>query len=189
MGYKLIAADFEYLGDASQYMTRQKSVSGKTDAPDLNEILKRAKACSDPAERKRIIEEYNAQVTAEKKAAASNKNSEAFLYDARADMEWIIKRAPNFGLHFLFYFEQAVDFMNLRMDSNLFKHKILFSMSVDASNFIMGRKKASEIGSGVFLYKTTDKEETYLMRPHIFKGIPLNNGWFVDNSGYVVQKL
>lgn len=43
-------------------------------------------------------------------------------------MEWIIKRASNYGLHFLFCFDQGRDFINLRLDENAFRHKILFSM-------------------------------------------------------------
>ena len=179
MGYKLIAADFEYLGDGSVQIPEKLNVSRKSSGPDLNEIMKTAMACTDEAERKRMIEEFNAQVNSEK--------STGKLYNAMDDMKRIVKNAPAFGLHFLFCFEQAADFTHLSLDARVFKHRILFSISEEESILFTGRKKASAISGGVF-FKTTDKEDVCSMRPHIFKNIPLN-GFFVDDKGEVVQNL
>lgn len=188
MGYRLMAADFEYLGGDSAHIPEQLNVPRKSGTPDLNEIMRKVRACSDSAERKRMIEEYNAQVKTENSERNNSGKGAGKLYNAMDDMKWIVKYAPAFGLHFLFCFEQAADFMNLRLEAGVFKHRILFSMSAEGSVFFTGRKKASETGAGVFLYKTTDREEVYSMRPHIFKGIPLNDEWIVDDNGEVVEK-
>jgi hypothetical protein len=144
--------------------------------------MKTAMACTDEAERKRMIEEFNAQVNSEK--------STGKLYNAMDDMKRIVKNAPAFGLHFLFCFEQAADFTHLSLDARVFKHRILFSMSEEGSILFTGKKNAAMIGGedGIFLYKNTDKDEMCSMRPHIFKNIHLN-GFFVDDKGEVVQNL
>ena len=192
MGYELMASDFEIHGGRG-LIPAQKSKSepvdeNKSPIPSLSEILKKAKNC-DPDGKRRMIAEYNASVQEYKAAGkksheeeASQEEEKLAIRDARNDLKWILEKGPLGGLHFLFYFEDADDFTNLP----LFKHKLLFAISTNASSSITGNKKASEIEEGVFLY--TNGKDVYTMRPHIFKGIPLN-GWIVDDNGDVVQKL
>ena len=92
-----------------------------------------------------LFVKYSVQGTSEDEESNS-------IYDARNDVEWIIKRASNYGLHFLFCFDQGRDFINLRLDENAFRHKILFPMSKDESISIMGSRKANEIGDGTCIY-------------------------------------
>lgn len=196
MGYELMASDFEILG-GSDFISVPKQKSkpvdeNKPQIPTLSEILEQVKNCPDPDEKRRIIAEYNASVqeynTADKKAQeeeAAQEEEELTIRDARNDLEWILKNGSFFGLHFLFYFEQGCDFVNLRMRSQVFKHKILFSMSKDDAMEI-GCRKASAIDAGTFVY--SNGKDVYTMRPHIFNGIPLN-GWIVDDEGNVEQKM
>lgn len=196
MGYELMASDFEILG-GSDFISAPKSKpkqveDNKPQIPTLSEILERVKNCPDPDEKRRIIAEYNASVqeynAADKKAQeeeVAQEEEELTIRDARGDLEWILKNGSFFGLHFLFYFEQGCDFVNLRMRSNVFKHKILFSMSKDDAMEI-GCRKASAIDAGTFVY--SNGKDVYTMRPHIFSGIPLN-GWIVDDEGNVEQRM
>ena len=57
LGYELLASDFEILGgDAESYEPpKVNKPQAKIDLPDMNEILERVKACSDPDEKRRII--------------------------------------------------------------------------------------------------------------------------------------
>lgn len=191
LGYELLASDFEILGgDAESYEPpKVNKPQAKNDLPDMNEILERVKACSDPDEKRRIIADYNqqkAQYDAQQETEEDDKEpSMPAIYDARSDLEWIIKRASSYGVHFLFCFDQGQDFINLRMDEHSFRHKILFSMSRDESLSIMSGRKASEIGDGVCLY--SNGKELYTMRPHIYRGVPCN-GWMVDDDGKIVQR-
>ena len=98
---------------------------------------------------------------------------------------WIIKRASNYGLHFLFCFDQGRDFINLRLDENAFRHKILFPMSKDESISIMGSRKANEIGDGTCIY--SNGKDAFTLRPHIYRGVPCN-GWTIDDNGNIVQR-
>lgn len=189
-GYENLASDFDILGDgATEPVVQEKPYSQRDSSlPDMSEILQRFRECDDPEEKKRIVEEYNRRrAEAESNPVQTVDEDEGYggIYDARDDMEWIIKRASNYGLHFLFCFDQGRDFINLRLDENAFRHKILFPMSKDESISIMGSRKANEIGDGTCIY--SNGKDSFTLRPHIYRGVPCN-GWTIDDSGSIVQK-
>ncbi len=189
-GYENLASDFDVLGDGATEPVKQETPRPQRDSslPDMSEILQRVRECDDPEEKKHIVEEYNRR-RAEAEDNAVQKPDEdgeySGIYDARDDMEWIIKRASNYGLHFLFCFDQGRDFVNLRLDENAFRHKILFPMSKDESISIMGSRKANEIGDGTCIY--SNGKDFFTLRPHIYRGVPCN-GWTIDDTGNIVQR-
>ena len=153
----------------------------------MSSVMERVAAAKDIGEKKKILEEYNARVAqyeAMKQSGGGNEKSGP-VYDAREDMKWILKRASAYGIHFLFAFEQARDFLDTRIDENSFRHKLLFSMSRDDSASIMGSRKANEIDKGVCVY--SDGKDTFTMHPHIYFGVPCN-GWQVDEQGTVTPR-
>ena len=192
-GYENLASDFDVLGDGATELTEQERTHSQRDTilPDMNEILQRFRECKDPEEKMRIkteIAEYNQRVAEANKGLAQNGvEDEVYggIYDARADMEWIIKRASNYGLHFLFCFDRGRDFINLNLDENVFRHKILFPMSKDESISIMGSRKANEVGDGTCIY--SNGKDSFALRPHIYRGVPCN-GWMIDDNGNIVQR-
>ena len=189
-GYENLASDFDVLGDGATEPVKQEKPRPKRDSslPDMSEILQRVRECDDPEEKKRIVEEYNRRrAEAESNTVQEVDEDEEYggIYDARDDMEWIIKRASNYGLHFLFCFDQGRDFINLRLDENAFRHKILFPMSKDESISIMGSRKANEIGDGTCIY--SNGKDSFTLRPHIYRGVPCN-GWTIDDNGNIVQR-
>lgn len=189
-GYENLASDFDVLGEgATEPVKREKfHLQRDTSLPDMSEILQRVRECSDSEEKKRIVEEYNRRrAEAENSSTHEDAENDEYegIYDARDDMEWIIKRAPNYGLHFLFCFDQGRDFINLRLDENAFRHKILFPMSKDESISIMGTRKANEIGDGTCIY--SNGKDSFTLRPHIYHGLPCN-GWTIDDAGNIVQR-
>lgn len=189
-GYENLASDFDILGDGAMEPIKQKKEHFHRDSslPDMSEILQRVRECTDPEEKKRIVEEYNRRRTEAENCDISDDNDDEIyggIYDARDDMEWIIKRASIYGLHFLFCFDQGRDFINLRLDENTFRHKILFPMSKDESISIMGNRKANEISDGTCIY--SNGKDAFTLRPHIYRGLPCN-GWNIDNSGNIVQR-
>ena len=187
-GYELISNDLEILGEDADMMHKPKARK-KSDKslPDMNEILERVKQCPDPEEKKRIIDEYNQQKDIAERENYEDEYEETSvgIYDARSDMEWLLKRAPNYGVHFVFCFEQAKDFLSLRMDERSFQHKILFSMAKDESMSIMNNRKANELEGGTCVY--SDGKEIFTLRPHLYRGVPCN-GWMIDNDGKIVQR-
>lgn len=189
-GYENLASDFDILGDGATEPVIQERPHSQRDSslPDMSEILQRVRECDDPEEKKRIVEEYNrrrSEVETDSVQGTSEDEESNSIYDARNDVEWIIKRASNYGLHFLFCFDQGRDFINLRLDENAFRHKILFPMSKDESISIMGSRKANEIDDGTCIY--SNGKDAFTLRPHIYRGVPCN-GWTIDDNGNIVQR-
>ena len=185
-GYEMLGNDMEILGTDSDHEPEPPEAPEQT-APDMSSVMEKIRQCPDTAEKKRILDEYNALVQQQNGSRQSKPNAKkSKIYDARPDLEWVIKRAPNFGVHFVFCFEQARDFIAAKLSENAFQHKILFSMSKDDSLTIMGSRKANEVGDGVCLY--SDGKECFTFRPHLYRGVP-RDGWEVDGSGKVVRKI
>ena len=185
IGYDMLSNDMEILGsdEGAKNNVIKSEIKKEKSSLDMNAILNMLKNCSDPAEKKRLLEEYNSGVSKEKKVLNDDEGDR--IYDARLDLEWIIKRAPNYGIHFVFCFDQARDFISTKLDEKSFQHKLLFSMAKDDSINISGNRKANEVDDGVCLY--TNGKESFTLRPYIYKGIPCN-GWIVDDNGKIVQR-
>lgn len=186
VGYELITADMELLGDEGAIPAPAPEKPQQHAMPDLNEVMNRVRACTDAGEKRRLVEDYN-RMCAEYTAAQPTQREEEFpqMYDARADMLWILKRASNYGLHFVFSFERGQDFLNLRLDANLFRHKILFLMSREEAVNISSSRKASELEEGCFVY--TNGNETFTYRPHIHPNVSYGL-WALDKEGIIVPK-
>lgn len=186
LGYETIAEELELLDSEPQ--EKEESSQLQIEAPeDMSEVMEKIRACGDMDEKKRILEDYNQRVDAYEASrnASSQEIKHIGEYDARDDIEWIVKRASSLGIHFVFCFERGKDFINTKLDERAFRHKIAFAMSRDDSNEIIGNRKANEIGAGVCLY--TNGKDTFTMHPHLYKGVPCN-GWQVDDDGRVVQR-
>ncbi len=190
LGYEMLANDMEILGGDGGYKKNtsdKPKSSSSSSAPDMSTILERIKQCSDPEERRRIMDEYNAGINQQHSALDDDdEDEEVGLFDARDDFEWILKRAPNYGTHFICCFEQPKNFISTKIDEKSFQHKLLFSMSKDDALIIAGSRKPNEIDDGVFLY--TDGKDSFTLRPHLYRGVPCN-GWAVDDKGNVFQKI
>ena len=187
-GLESIFNDLEIMGDEEEsYNPQPIKKPRQSSLPDMSEVLERVKACDDPEEKKRIIAEYNAQRDAmeDERGEQGDAEAEQHIYDAREDIKWLFKRGSNFGIHFLICFSKAQDFIDLKIDGHLFRHKLLFPMSRDESLSLVSSRKANEIDGGTFLY--SDSKTSYTMRPHIYRGIPCN-GWVLESSGHIIQK-
>ena len=181
MGYEAIVSELEILGENNNNNDVQPQPADDS-TPSMDDILRIAEQTDDPEERRRIINDYNQRIPVNQGAAAPARSN---IYDARADLEWIIKQAPAYGLHFLVCLDNAGDFANLRMPEKAFKHKILFSVSKDDSLDILHNRKANELEEGTCVY--SNGIEMYTMRPHIHRGVPCG-AWIVDENGAVVQR-
>lgn len=186
LGYETLISDLELMSDMID--DENNDFTPTVDVPeDMSQIMEKIKACDDLEEKKRILADYNARVAEYEAQMASAKpvKTGRGIYDARDDIEWIVKRASAFGVHFMFAFERAKDFIDTKLDERAFRHKIAFAMSRDESTEVVGNRKANEIGAGVCLY--SNGKDTYTMHPHIYYGVP-SNGWEVNDKGQVIQK-
>lgn len=190
LGYEAIVSEMELMGEDEEEEPEknEKTVSQTVEAPeDMAQVTEKVKACNDPEEKRRIIAEYNARAAAYEASKASAKpvKTGRGIYDARDDMEWILKRASAYGIHFMFCFEQVKDFADTKLDERAFRHKIAFAMSREDSSEILGNRKANEIEAGVCLY--SNGKDSFSMHPHLYYGVPCN-GWQIDDEGNVVQR-
>lgn len=194
IGYDNLASDMEIFGEGIREPVKKEVVkSAQGDSmPDMSELLQRLEGCEssgDPAAMQQImleIDEYNRLVAGGSQPMRAMEADDEFegVYDAREDMKWILRRASNYGLHFVFCFDRASDFLNLRLDEKSFRHKILFPMSKDESFSIIGSRRANEIDDGVCVY--SDGKDSFAFRPHIYPQISYN-GWTIDENGNIIQ--
>lgn len=187
LGYETIAEELE-LQDSEPQEIEDNSQTQLEAPEDMAEVVERAKACGDPEEGRRIIADYNQRVAVYEASRNAGKQEEknGGAYDARDDIEWIVKRASSLGIHFVFCFEQGKDFINTKLNEKMFRHKIAFAMSRDDSNEIIGNRKANEIGDGICIY--TNGKNTFTMHPHLYRGVSCN-GWEIDDDGKVVRRV
>lgn len=97
----------------------------------------------------------------------------------------LLKRCGIHGLHFLFCFDSADDYTQLKMQPVLFRHKMVFSISEDASYDILGSKIGSKIGGAVFIYNNGKSSMT--CRPHLHRRLGLD-GWKINEDGKIIQE-
>ena len=187
LGYEAIVNDLELFGDDIE--PYEESVVSNIEIPeDMSQVMEKIKACDNVEEKKRILADYNARVEeyeSKKASTKSVKTRKSAIYDARDDMEWIIKRASAYGIHFIFCFEKAKDFLDIKLDDRAFRHKIAFAMSREDSSEIIGNRRANEIEAGVCLY--SNGKDIFSMHPHLYYGVPCN-GWQINEEGNVVQR-
>ncbi len=188
LGYEMLVRDMEILGEDAAFDRGTEEKPVKEKAPDLSETMEKIRNCSDPEEKKRILAAYNAQAAQYNawQAQEQEENAgEGMIYDAREDFGWVLKRAPDFGIHFLLDFERAGDFEEAKLDEKAFLHKILFSMSREDSYGILGNPRAAGLKEDVCVY--SDGRETFTMKPHLYRAVP-RDGFMVDETGNVVQR-
>lgn len=201
LGYERIAEDLEILGEEEKQRAKEDkqrakeekrsttvtepTVEASENQLDLAALVGIGEAKPDISSEQ--IEAYNQTIQKEndeQTERGQQAEEENTVYDAREDVKLLLKRGARFGVHFLFCFEHGQDFLRLKLDEKLFRHKLLFPMPVDDARSIAGNKKAAKLESGSFVY--TNGLDCFTMRPHIHYGVPWN-GWKLDRDDSVVQ--
>lgn len=96
------------------------------------------------------------------------------LYDARADLKYIVSNGGRQGIHFLFYLNALADLKETGLNDALFCHKVAFSMSAEDSRNFIGSKDASLLQERVGIY--SDGISRFSFRPYLFPNIAWD-GW------------
>jgi hypothetical protein len=183
IGYNRLITEMELLSELENEIEAVED-SENEETCDLSEIMMKIQECSNPEEKKKIITQYNSMMDSSNQNIESTKKQNK-IYDAKSDIEWLLKVSSSYGVHFLFCFTQVKDFSDNRMNPDNFNHKLLFSMSRDDSVTLISNRKASEIPAGTMMY--TDGKNQVTMRPHIHIGVP-NNGWIIDSKGHISKR-
>lgn len=103
-------------------------------------------------------------------------------YDARADLKFIITQGPRLGYHFVVLFNTVGELNQSKMDTSLFKHKILFRMAKNDVVGIIGSSSANvvaELENHSFRY--TNGIDALSFRPYLHPGLSWD-GWSMSGS-------
>jgi hypothetical protein len=194
LGLERLYEDFELcsaMGETGGIGPEPQIVRPEQDgAPDLAAVQKLLSECSDPAERKQIISEYNARADKQNGGDAggnnAGNNAASAIYDARADLGWLMKYGPTCGVHFVVAFRNTSDIKSMRLDGHLFRHKLLFPLSKDDSYDLTGSNRANSIEAGSVMY--TDGREFFTVSPHIYHGVTCG-GWKFSQTGEIIRDV
>lgn len=110
----------------------------------------------------------------------------ALIYNACDDIKYILTNGPKLGYHFIMQFSNQYSFSQIKMNPDLFRHKIFFKISEsDASEFYISRPNQltiAKLPSHNFRY--TNGLESLTFRPYLHKGLKWD-GWIVLDDGNV----
>lgn len=106
-------------------------------------------------------------------------------YNAREDLKFILTQGSRLGYHFIMVFHSVAEADQCRIDTGLFRHKILFLMpKADAMPLVgsVGASAVSELTGHSFRY--TNGIEQLSFRPYLHPGLTWD-GWQLDGSSVV----
>lgn len=181
LGYGSLYNECDILGDSMQeFVARPKQTENQLDNAQILQLYKKAQA-------EGKLEQFKEDLKSKKfgQAEAVQTNTLA-VTDIRKDLAKLLKIAPEYGMHFLFCFDNPMEFKNTKMNSAEFKHKFVFGMSRENYIDITGSNRRADFDDGVFLYIGRN-DETFTMREHLHCGIPCM-GWMLDENGEIKKE-
>ena len=104
-------------------------------------------------------------------------------YDAKTDLKFIFTQGPRLGYHFLIVFNTVGELNQARIDTSLFRHRILFRLPRTEAAEIIGASGAgvvAELEDHSFRYSNGLDELSF--RPYLHRGLSWN-GWKIGDSG------
>ena len=108
------------------------------------------------------------------------------LYNAKADLKYIVQQGSRKGIHFLLYLNTYSDLRQTGLKEEFFKHRLSFRIPSDDSKAIFGNASASNLPEHICMY--SDRLEQFSFRPYLHRGITWD-GWGVDENGEVINPL
>ena len=123
---------------------------------------------------------------ADKPAAPVNEDADARVYDARKDLVYILEHGPRLGYHFLMVFNTAAEVDQNKIETKLFKHKLLFLDSKQNAMQVVDAKTAETIPHlESHSYRYSNGIDACSYRPYLHRGLTWD-GWTLDDQGTVV---
>lgn len=103
-------------------------------------------------------------------------------YDARADLKFIMTQGPRLGYHFVILFNTVGELNQSKVDTTLFRHKILFRMAKSDAAGVIGSASANvvaELENHSFRY--SNGIEALSFRPYLHHGLSWD-GWSMSGE-------
>lgn len=104
-------------------------------------------------------------------------------YNATEDFKSIVSLGSRQGYHFMVVLGDYSDLKQTKLNLNLFRHRMAFSMAPEDSQMMFGTTRAA-CGLPEHICQYTNRMESFSFRPYIHPGIGWN-GWEADADGDV----
>lgn len=104
-------------------------------------------------------------------------------YNATEDFKSIVSLGSRQGYHFMVVLGDYSDLKQTKLNLNLFRHRMAFSMAPEDSQMMFGTTRAA-CGLPEHICQYTNRMESFSFRPYIHPGIGWN-GWEADADGNV----
>lgn len=111
----------------------------------------------------------------------NNKKVAFSAYDARDDLKYILTHGPRYGYHFIAVFHTCAELEQCKLDTGLFRHKVLFRISRSDAVSLVGSSSASavaQLGDHAFRYSNGLDALSY--RPYLHSGLKWDGWELVD---------
>lgn len=121
----------------------------------------------------------------EKTALEDLDNQELVLgaYNATEDFKSVVSLGSRQGYHFMVVLGDYSDLKQTKLNLNLFRHRMAFSLAPEDSQMMFGTTRAAS-GLPEHICQYTNRMESFSFRPYIHPGIGWN-GWEMDEDGTV----
>lgn len=116
---------------------------------------------------------------------SAQKPAEKDSFDAASAFKQLLKKGPKQGIHFCCVFDDLYWFKGTGLDSNMFRHKVLFKG--DYSDYDVSTKDAraaAALTEQSFIY--TNRLERMTFRPYAYEELPLSNVKDVSDDVYLL---
>ncbi|MCM1170594.1 MAG: FtsK/SpoIIIE domain-containing protein [Clostridium sp.] len=138
---------------------------------------------SDPDKRENINMSFSVRGDSSDVVNVSKGDFVNKTYDARNDINKLLKTASKRGKHFVVYFGNISDFKSIRPDMRLYKHKLLFSMSQEFQ-YEFNERSLNRMEPTELLY--VGNSSKYKSNVFVSRDISIG-GFHVDEEGNVVS--
>ena len=108
-----------------------------------------------------------------------NSTSTDSVYNAKQDLEFIIKQGSRLGHHFMLVLNSCADLKATGLKMEYFRYKLAFQVSVDDSRMLFNSKVGSTLPEHICQYY--DAFEQYSFRPYLHEGIEWE-GWTIKDG-------
>ena len=106
-------------------------------------------------------------------------NDHAAAYNAKQDLEYIVKQGSRLGHHFMLILNSFADLKTTGLKLEYFRYRLSFQLPVDDSRLLFNSKVGSTLPEHICQFN--DALEQYSFRPYLHEGIEWD-GWTIKDG-------
>lgn len=106
-------------------------------------------------------------------------------YDAREDLKYILTNGPRLGYHFVMHFSSPGDVNQSKIDTSLFKHKIMFRAAKNEAALVIGAANSAVVANlEDHSFRYSNGLDSLSFRPYLHPGLSWD-GWQISGGEVV----